>query len=324
MSTSVTRVALLGATGALGRALSRCLAAAGCEYRVVGRNLLPLEMRFKADPLAEIVVWDTEPIQLPPKSQADTFVERALAGTDTAVYLVGMPLWKFDQHLPLTRRVLAAARLARVRRLLLVSSCWAYGLPQTQQVSEDHPLGAETVKGRIRREQEALVLGAHGDENLRTAVLRVADCYGPHVEASFLWSPFEAARKGTHAQLPRPADIQHQFAYVPDVAATIVRLLQHDGGWGKAWNLGGVATTSLREMTEAIFAAAGRAPSYSVPPAWKLRIVAMLNPYVREMREMQYLLERPLLLDDSRLHGLLGGLEKTSYAEGIRGTLNLA
>jgi hypothetical protein len=46
-----------------------------------------------------------------------------------------------------------------------------------------------------------------------------------------------------------------------------------------------------------------------------------MNPYIREMREMRYLQEESLLLDDSRLTGLLGGLEKTEYAEGIRQTL---
>jgi nucleoside-diphosphate-sugar epimerase len=311
---------LLGATGALGRALGGVLSSRGEAYRAVGRTLLPLQMRFQSDARAEVATWDTEPVK---KKQPDESILQALAGADTVVYLVGMPLWKFADHLPLTRRVLAAAAASGVRRLLLVSSCWAYGVPQAERVTEDHPLAAATVKGRIRREQEELVLAAHG-HGLETAVLRIGDFYGPHVEASYLWSPFNAARKHTHAQLLRPADTPHDFVLVQDAAETIARFLATDAGWGQAWNLGGSGPISLRAMAEAIFAAAGLRPAYDVPPAWKLRLVAMMNPYVRELREMQYLLERPVMLDDARLSALLGGLRKTSYEVGIRHTLGLA
>jgi hypothetical protein len=39
---------------------------------------------------------------------------------------------------------------------------------------------------------------------------------------------------------------------------------------------------------------------------------------LRELREMAYLHTTPVLLDDSRLHGLLGTVAKTSYEEGVR------
>ena len=318
--TDMGKVALLGATGALGWALGRELSGAGRPYRAVGRTLFPLQLRFKVDPLAEIMTWDTELVK---KNQPDSSLEQAVAGADTIVYLVGMPLWKFDQHLALTRQVLAAARAAGSMRLLLVSSSWAYGVPQTTRVAEDHPLAASSVKGRIRREQEEMVLAAHQEGALETAVLRVADFYGPFVEASYLWSPLQAAHKGAHAQLLSPAGTPHDFVYVPDAAGTIVRVLETPGFWGRAWNLGGSEPASLTHMAEMIFSVAGKPPAYDVPPAWKLRVVAMMNPYVRELRELQYLLETPVILDDRRLAGLLGGLKKTPHEAAIRETLGL-
>jgi hypothetical protein len=38
--------------------------------------------------------------------------------------------------------------------------------------------------------------------------------------------------------------------------------------------------------------------------------------------EMNYLMTNPVLMDDSALQGLLGGVKKTSYDEGIRNTLD--
>jgi nucleoside-diphosphate-sugar epimerase len=38
---------------------------------------------------------------------------------------------------------------------------------------------------------------------------------------------------------------------------------------------------------------------------------------------MHYLLETPVIMDDSAIHDLLGNVHKTSYEDGIRETLRL-
>jgi nucleoside-diphosphate-sugar epimerase len=307
------KIALLGATGSLGRALGRLLAEAGQPFRAVSRSHMGLQVRFPPESLAEPILWD-------PK-ETPASVRAALDGVHTAIYVVGMPLWEFPQHLSLTRQVIDAARDAGVRRLLLATSNWAYGAPQSNPVPASHPLAATTSKGRIRAEQEQSILAAHAPGSLETAVLRIADFYGPYVEESYLWSAFRAARNHTHAQLMSPADNPHEFVYVRDAARTILQMLEIEAGWGRAWNLGGIAPTTLRSMLELIFAEAGTPANYETPPAWKMHIVAMMNPYIRELREMHYLLETPVLLDDSALANVLGGLQKTPYPQGIRETL---
>lgn len=42
---------------------------------------------------------------------------------------------------------------------------------------------------------------------------------------------------------------------------------------------------------------------------------------MRELVEMCYLQTNPVLLDDSALHSLLGNIQKTSYPDAIRATL---
>ena len=258
-------IALLGATGSLGRAMGSLLSAAGERYRAVSRSQMALQVRFEPDPLAESVLWDPEQ----PASIAST-----LDGVETAVYLVGMPLWEYAKHIPLTQRVIEAANQAGVKRLLLVSPNWAYGPPAgtvAARMSEAHPLAAKTVKGLIRIEQEVTVRSAGIDGPLETAILRIGDFYGPHVEASYLWSAFKAAKNGTHAQLMSPADTHHEFVFVNDAARTILRMLAVPEVWGREWNLGGAGVTSLRAMTEAIFAEAGRQPNYETRAVMVMR-----------------------------------------------------
>ncbi len=312
------KVVILGANGAIGRGLGPLLSARGIPYRVVGRSLLALQVRFHEDPLCEHLQWDPTD---------DAAFAQACEGASTVVYLIGMALWKFKENIPMVTKALAAARAAGARRFLLLSSNWSYGSPQAERMDETHPRNPTTVKGNIRREQEDLVLGAHVPGVFATGVLRMADLYGPRVEASHLWSAFQAARKGTIAQVLGPIDRPHEFVFVPDAVAVTARLITTDAAWNgpaaQAWNLAGPAVTTIRDMVELVFATEGKPPRYKVPGKMLMRFVRSMNPYIRELGEMQYLLEQTVLLDDSKLEGLLGDLGKTSYADAIRQTLAL-
>jgi nucleoside-diphosphate-sugar epimerase len=50
-------------------------------------------------------------------------------------------------------------------------------------------------------------------------------------------------------------------------------------------------------------------------------VLGWFNPVLRELPEMLYLQETPVILDDSRLLALLPQTRKTSYDDGIRQTL---
>jgi nucleoside-diphosphate-sugar epimerase len=52
-----------------------------------------------------------------------------------------------------------------------------------------------------------------------------------------------------------------------------------------------------------------------------MRIEGAVSPTVKELVELLYLQETPVILDDRKLAATLGVLAKTSYDDGIRGTL---
>ena len=235
--------------------------------------------------------------------------------------MVGVNYWQFELHPQLMRKTLDAAIAAGVKKLLLIGTVYPFGKPQTERVGEDHPREPHTYKGRMRKEQEDLVLAAHASGKIQTAILRLPDFYGPGVDKSFLWSAFQAAKTGKRAQLIGPIDTPHEFVYLPDAGVTIERLIAEPRAWGRAWNLGGAGVTSAHAMADEIFAQAGQKPKYTVAGKTMLRIFGLFNPMVRELVEMHYLLTSPVILDDTRLKNLLGDLPKTPYKEGIRQTL---
>jgi nucleoside-diphosphate-sugar epimerase len=262
--------------------------------------------------LAETRVWNP--------ADPDS-VRSALEGTDAIIYLVGVNYWQFELHPTLMRATLRGAIEAGVKRIVLCATVYPYGVPLTTPVREDHPRDPQTFKGQMRKEQEDILLAAHERGEIQVSIVRCPDLYGPHMEKSFLTSAFESAPLGKTAQLVGPIDTPHEFAFIPDVAETIVRVLDEPRAFGRAWNYAGPEVTSQRQLVEKIYAACGRKAKFMVATRWMLRAFGLFSPMMRELVEMNYLQTTPVILDDSALGALLGSLPKTSYDEGIRRTL---
>ncbi|WP_338865571.1 NAD-dependent epimerase/dehydratase family protein [Myxococcus stipitatus] len=306
------KVALFGASGVIGQSVASALMAQGRAYRVVGRSRASLQAEFGADPLAEVVTWN-------PDDPAS--VRAAARGVDTLVYMVGVDYWRFQLHPTLMRKTLDGAIAEGVKRVVLIGTVYPYGLPRTTPVRDDHPREPNSFKGRMRKEQEDLLLAEHAAGTLQGTILRLPDFYGPGVEASFLHRAFVAAASGKRAQLIGPIDAPHEFIFVPDVGPIVTALMAEPRAYGRSWNLAGPGATTQRQMVDEMFRQSGRATKLMVMGKGMLRLLGLFDPFMRELVEMHYLLTSPVLMDDSELRQLLGDVHKTPYAEGIRQTL---
>lgn len=305
-------VALFGASGVIGQSVARALQAQGRPYRVVGRSEGSLRKEFGADPRAEVVTWNPED----PAS-----IRAAARGVRTLIYMVGVNYWQFHLHPELMRRTLDAAIAEGVERVVLIGTVYPYGLPRTATVTESHPREPNSYKGRMRKEQEDLLLEADAAGRIKGTILRLPDFYGPGVERSFLYRAFVAASQGKRAPLIGPLDVPHEFVFVNDVGPVVTALMDEPRAYGRFWNLAGAGVTTQREMVKEIYAQAGHAPKTLTMGKGMVRLAGLFDPFMRELVEMHYLLTNPVLLDDTALRGLLGTVHKTPYAEGIRQTL---
>jgi nucleoside-diphosphate-sugar epimerase len=292
--------------------VAQALQAQGRAYRVVGRSQASLQREFGADPLAEVTTWNPD--------DADS-IRAAARGIHTLIYMVGVNYWQFHLHPQLMRKTLDAAIAEGVQQVLLIGTVYPYGRPRTTPVTEDHPREPHTFKGRMRKEQEDLLLAEHAAGRIRGTILRLPDFYGPGVDKSFLYRAFLAAVQGTRAQLIGPIDAPHEFVYVPDVGPVVTALMDEPRAYGRWWNLAGAGVTTQRELVNEIFAQAGRPPKLMTSGKGMLRIIGLFDQFMKELVEMHYLLTEPVLMDDSALRGLLGTVRKTPYREGIRQTL---
>ena len=239
------KYALFGATGAVGKALATKLAEQRHSFRVIGRSEERLRKDFgRYEPLVEYCAAD-----LSDSANA----ARAAAGVDTIFYTVGVPYPQFEQHPKLSRVALAAAAAAGVRHFVHVSTVYPYGVPQQEFVSESHPRNPKAFKGRMRKEQEDLVLAANNPKGMRTTILRAPDFYGPDAELSYVRAIFDAALKGGTANVIGPIDTPHEFIFVPDLAETLIALSEKEEAYGKAWNIAGPGLITTRQFAGLVF-----------------------------------------------------------------------
>lgn len=306
MPGTIQRVAILGAAGAIGHSTGAELRRRGIPFRAIGRGGKKLEGAFSGQ--AEIRAADiNDPDQ----------TARALEGCDTVIYAVGLPYPEHKLHPVLMRKAIDAMRRAGVSRMALSSSVYAYGAPQAERVSETHPRQPRTRKGRYRKEQEDAALEVDGKGGLRSLVLRLPDFYGPHATLSLADQAFQGALAGKAANWIGPTDRPREFVFVPDAGPVLLDLIEREDSFGQAWNFGGPETITGQEFIDEVYRAAGRAPKFRrVGPAM-LKLAGLFNAELRELAEMYYLAETPVILDDSKLQRHLGGLRKTRYDEGI-------
>ncbi|HTZ70850.1 MAG TPA: NAD-dependent epimerase/dehydratase family protein [Acetobacteraceae bacterium] len=308
----IGKAAIFGASGAIGPHVGAELNRRGIPFRVVGRRRAVLESTFGQMPHAEVFEADLADLRS---------ASAAARGVDTIIYTVGLPYPSHRLHPVLMRTTLEAAAAMQVRRVALVSSVYPYGVPRASRVAETHPRQPETRKGQYRKEQEDLVLEAAAKSRIDGLVVRLPDFYGPGAENSLANPIFRAALAGKTANWVGPVNTPHEFVFVPDTGFVIAELAGRAECYGEAWNYAGPGEINTLDFITRVYRACGRAPRYRTVGRGLLKVMGWFNPLYREVVEMVYLQETPVILDDGKLQAKLGALPKTSYDDGIRKTL---
>ena len=306
---------VLGATGGIGGEMVRQLLAAGWQVRALTRGELP-------SPRSDGVSWLRGDAML----RADVLA--ASAGCSVIVHAVNPPGYRdWDKLvLPMLDNTIAAAQ-AQGATIVLPGTVYNYGTDAFPVLTEDAPQRPATRKGAIRVELEARLERAAGG-GARVLIVRAGDFFGPHAGNSWfaqgLVKPGQPVRAITY---PGKQGIGHQWSYLPDVARTMVALLAMRDSLPPfaRFHLAGHWDQDGRQMTDAIARvvsqSTGRAPRVTAFPWWLMALAAPFVATLRELREMRYLWQTPVRMDNARLLAVLGHEPHTPLEVAIKATL---
>jgi NDP-hexose 4-ketoreductase len=255
--TPPSRVAVLGATGCVGRQVCAALSGAGHGVIAVARNHAP---HVSAYPFVLMDVAAT-----PAEKIAEVFRSH---GVDAVVNATGGWARLEEEmayaHVHLVERLLEAVGLMAAAghrpRLVHLGSIHEYG-PVEEGVPIDESIVPRPVTpyARTKLAGSQAVLDA-GD--LGGVVLRAVNVCGPYTtEASFLGMVAARLRDTTAEEGLRLtiADARRDYIDVRDLADAVVRALRAPVG-GRVVNIGRGVATGMRELVELLVAAAGLPP----------------------------------------------------------------
>jgi nucleoside-diphosphate-sugar epimerase len=305
-----TRTALvLGATGGVGGEVARSLVARGWRVRALARD------PSRAPELG--VAW----VRGDAMERAD--VEAAARGVALIVHAVNPPGYRdWDTLvLPMIENTIAAAR-ASGARILLPGTIYNYGAGSAQRLTETTPQAPSSRKGAIRVRMEALLREA-GD--VRVLIVRAGDFFGPRAGNNwFSQGLVKPGRPVSAVTYPGAPGAGHAWAYLPDLADTMVRLAEQEPRLAlfDTFHFGGHWDADGTRMVAAIRRAAGNdALPVRRLPWWALRLLAPLVARFREMGEMRYLWQQPFALDNAKLLRFLGSETHTPLDEAVGAAL---
>ncbi|HEX6873779.1 MAG TPA: NAD-dependent epimerase/dehydratase family protein [Micromonosporaceae bacterium] len=205
---------------------------------------------------------------------------------------------------------IAAALLQAAQRcdavLVTMSNLYGYG-PVARPMTEDLPLAATTVKGRIRAQMWRDVQAAGQAGLLRATEARASDFVGAEAQSIFTQLIAAAVLRGRTGLIPAALDLPHTLTYVGDAGRFLATLGTDPRSVGRAWHVPSPPPTTLREAARRLAELAGAPePRLRRAPGAALRLIGVVNPEARELVELRYQFERPFVLDASAAEATFG------------------
>ena len=160
---------------------------------------------------------------------------------------------------------------------------------------------------------------------VRSLIVRAGDFFGPHAGNNwFSGGLIKPGKPVTSVWNPGTPGIGHAWAYLPDVAATMARLLAREAELApfERFHFAGHFLPDNVEMGRAIGRAVGN-PDLPVRrfPWWAMTLASPFMTLARELGEMRYLWTVPLVLDNRKLVAFLGEEPHTPLDVAVATTL---
>ncbi len=302
-------VLVIGANGGIGQEACLALLRHGWRVRALVR---------KAPAAAQNIDW-----RIGDAMHRGDVIEAA-NGVDVIVHAVNPPGYRgWEQRvLPMLDNTIAAAE-ASGARIVLPGTIYNYGPDAFPLLGEDAPQYPLTRKGEIRAEMERrLEAAAHAGG--RVLVLRCGDFFGPRAGNNwFAQGLVQAGKPVTRVAYPGDYAIGHCWAYLPDVAETLARLLDRESElarferfhFGGYWLDGHAMLDAIRRAAHNDAIKAGRFPW------WLARLASPFNETLRELCKMRYLWQALVQLDDRKLKAFLGANLYTPIDQAVAAAL---
>jgi len=189
----------------------------------------------------------------------------ALTGGYDAVYMLAavanvndvynMPVASMHTNVMAVTHVLEAARLTGIKRVILSSTTWVYGMTDAPVVDEETPLSVNKTGHVYTASKVAAEMACVSYQKLygiETTILRYGIPYGPRARMGTVLATFVArALKGEPIVIQGDGSAWRRFVYVEDLAWGNVAALKPEAA-NQIINLEGIEKVSVRQVADKV------------------------------------------------------------------------
>jgi nucleoside-diphosphate-sugar epimerase len=302
------RIIVLGGAGRLGRAAAQAFKSA--EWQVA--SLVRASSAQGAAPGTEIIEADARDAQS---------VVAAASGADVVLHALNVPYTDWERlALPLADTAIATARENRAT-LVFPGNLYNYGADMPARIDETAPMRPTSRKGAIRVAIETRMREAT-EGGSRAIILRAGDYFGGEGRGSWFDRIIVKEIAAGRLTYPGPLDVMHEWAYVPDVAQALVRLVERREQLAPFATFGfaGHVVTG-REFVAGISRACRRNFKIDLMPWRLLKVMGLVAPVFRELTDISYLWSTPHAIDGAGLADIIGDIPCTPLDQAITASL---
>jgi nucleoside-diphosphate-sugar epimerase len=302
------RIVVLGGAGQLGRAAAQAFKSAGWQVASLVRG----SSAAGAAPGTEIIEVDAR--------DAESVIAAA-NGADVVLHALNVPYTDWGRlALPLADIAIGAARESRAT-LVFPGNLYNYGVDMPARIDETAPMRPTSHKGAIRVAIEARMRDA-AEAGLHTIVLRAGDYFGGEGTGSWFDRVIIKEIRAGRLTYPGPLDTIHEWAYLPDLAQALVKLVEQRERLAPFATFGFAShAVTGREFAAAISRASRRDFKIGFMPWRLLKVMGFIVPVFRELCDISYLWSTPHAIDGTRLAEINGDMPPTPLDQAITASL---
>jgi nucleoside-diphosphate-sugar epimerase len=251
----------------------------------------------------------TEPVEIDARDHAA--VSAAAHGADVVLHALNPTLTDWSrQALPLAYSAITAAETAGAT-LLFPGNLYNYGSPLPPVIDEKTPMQPSSRKGQLRVAIEERMAEA-ADRGVRIIILRAGDFFGGGAHGSWLDLVITKDIRRNRLTYPGLLDEMHEWAYLPDMVAAMVRLaaMREQLPRFETFGFPGHAVTG-RDFTTLVAKATSRKLGVKPMSWWLIHALRPIIPLCRELSEIAYLWDQPHRIDGGKLKAAIGDVPHT-------------
>jgi len=211
--------------------------------------------------------------------------------------------------------MIRAAKSARAK-IAFVDNVYAYGR-QIELVTEETEKAPHTKKGKLRLRMETTLKNS----SVPTLIVHMPDVYGPNCGNTILHETLKNVVQNKTANFVGSTKAAREYLYTLDGAKAMIELALREDTYNQNWNMPAAHLITGKELLELFQKEFGYTKSFRSISKSMIRFMGIFQPFMKEVVEMMYLTEKPVVLSGKKYEAVVGALPRTSYYEGLRNTL---